>query len=261
MLLSAYQPSYLPWLGLFHKIAVADTFVLYDDVPYSRYGWHNRNNIAGPNGPLLLSVPVVRTKTAGINHDAVRIDQSTNWRRKHWRSIWQAYHKTPYFKEYSGDLEEIYETEWSRLVDLNLTMLELLLKFLSIETPIVRASDIGLEGAKSSRALDMSEKMNADALLFGTLGRQYADVDEFAERGIVALFQDYVHPHYEIVGRVFRPNMSVIDLLFSHGPDSRSMLLSNNPTQDDYMRTAAAVRATWSESGWASLPALEKLDQ
>ena len=44
-ILTAHQPVYMPWLGLFHKIAISDTFVWFDDVQYQSKEWDNRNKI------------------------------------------------------------------------------------------------------------------------------------------------------------------------------------------------------------------------
>ena len=45
MILTAHQPVYLPWLGLFDKIAKADVFVIFDTVQYLPKDWMNRNKI------------------------------------------------------------------------------------------------------------------------------------------------------------------------------------------------------------------------
>ena len=31
-----HQPNFLPWLGFFHKMAVADVFILLDSVPFTK---------------------------------------------------------------------------------------------------------------------------------------------------------------------------------------------------------------------------------
>jgi hypothetical protein len=40
-IVTGHQPVYLPWLGLFHKISLADVFVLMDDVQYLVRDWNN----------------------------------------------------------------------------------------------------------------------------------------------------------------------------------------------------------------------------
>ena len=57
-ILSAHQPVYLPWLGLFHKIALSDIFCVFDIVQYQRKDFNNRNKINTPREPIWLTVPV-----------------------------------------------------------------------------------------------------------------------------------------------------------------------------------------------------------
>ena len=57
-ILTVHQPAYLPCLGLFHKIAIADTYVFFDRVQYATQTWINRNYIKGKNNKLLLTLPV-----------------------------------------------------------------------------------------------------------------------------------------------------------------------------------------------------------
>jgi len=241
MLLSVHQPTYLPWLGLFHKIAVSDLFLIYDDVPYSRSMWYNRNKILGANGPILISVPVTFRKSQQTIHRDVAIDNSKPWRKKHWRSIEQAYGSLPFFGDYADDLRTVYEAEWERLADLNERLLRLLLGFLRIDTPVRRASSYSFVGAKSDRLVDICLKLGADAHLFGALGKDYADTEAFREKGIAALFQDYRHPTYEQRKAPFVSHLSVIDLLFRRGAASREIILSNNVTREDYLALAQGV--------------------
>ena len=243
-LLSAHQPVYLPWLGFFHKIAVADLFIIYDDVPYSRYGWYNRNVISSPNGAIQLVVPIVRNKEGNINHSDVRINNNSNWRKKHWKSIEQNYRKAPFFEQYADDYRKIYDRNWDLLIDLNVEIIKCALSQLGITTKLEMASNCNFEGAKSDRALNMCKKLNADILLFGTLGKDYADVEAFLENRVVPLFQEYEHPKYNQFGRTeFEPYMCVLDLLFNEGPASKSILLSENPSRQDYILTAMEVRS------------------
>jgi len=246
MFLSAHQPVYLPWLGLFHKIAVADLFVIYDDVPYSRKMWYNRNVIAGANGPVRLSVPVLRDSDEQTSHRDVRIDNSRDWRQKHWKSIEFAYKKAPFFEQYSPGLREIYDSEWTHLAALNDALLLVLLLYLKIETPIEWASPHGLEGAKSARILDMCRKLDAGTYLFGELGREYADVEAFLAAGVVPLFQNYSSPRYERPGmKATEESLSVLDLIFLRGPQSKDILMSGNSTQNDYLVDAKRLETEW----------------
>ena len=246
LLLSAHQPVYLPWLGLFHKLAAADKFVIFDDVPYSKKMWYNRNIILGPNGVIMLSVPVFYSKTEATKHKDLQIDNVTNWMFKHWRSIESSYQKSRYFSDYAGVLEKIYQRSWTHLSELNEAMLRQFMVWLGIDTPLVRASEHEFHGEKSALVLDMSQQLGARAYIFGALGRNYADTDAFLSAGIAPLFQDYKHPFYQQNrGDEFVPNLCVLDLLFREGPASGEIMRFGNPTREDYLAEAARLLAAF----------------
>ena len=97
MILTAHQPVYLPWLGLFHKIALAETFVYFDQVQYLPKDWMNRNKIRTKDGSIWLTVPVLRKGYRDLKSSEIEINNSINWQKKHLRSISLNYKKSPYF--------------------------------------------------------------------------------------------------------------------------------------------------------------------
>jgi len=229
MTLTAHQPGYLPWCGLFHKMALSDRFVLFDGVQYEPKGFDNRNRIRSNEGWTWLTVPVLRKGHRSVPIEQVEINENVPWRRKHWKAISTNYAKAPYFDRYAGFLEATYERHWTTLVELNEHLLRWLAAELGLEIPIERASDIGLEGAGSARVLDMCVKLGAHAYIFGEHGRSYADLDAFVDAGVEVYFQAYNHPVYsQIHGGPFVPNLSVIDLLFNHGESSLDIIMSDN---------------------------------
>lgn len=236
MLLSAHQPTYIPWLGLFHKIAVADLFVVYDDVEYSRYGWYNRNYILSKNGLILLVVPIKRQFSSKLLHNQVKIDNSENWSKKHLKSIELCYSKSPFFKNYINQFIDIFNKKYEYLFDLNISILSFFLKEFEIRTKIKFASELNLNFKKSERALDLAVKTKATHILFGELGENYAEIDRFENKNIKVIFQKYNHPVYnQFNTKKFTSKLSSIDLLFNYGKDSLKILTKNNLTKSDYL--------------------------
>jgi WbqC-like protein family len=241
MILTAHQPVYLPWLGLFHKIALADLFCYFDIAQYQTKDFNNRNRIKTHDGNIWLSVPVESKNHFEKRVGEIRIVQG-GWQRKHLKSIQIAYQKAPYFSQYMADLEALLMLHSSgTLGDLNLEMLRFFLRCLNIQTPIVKASDYKFEGAKSDLVLDMCVKLGANLYIFGAQGRNYADSDRFRSCGVEPCFQQYNHPNYRQLYGAFLPYMSVIDLLFNEGPASREIILAGNVTRDALMPQGCAI--------------------
>ena len=227
--MTAHQPVYLPWLGLFHKIILADYFVSFNQVQYLPKDWNNRNKIKTDKGSLWLTVPVLRSGYREKTIAEININNDTRWNIKHWKSIKQFYGKAPYFNRYSNFFEDVYiKKEWEYLIDINEYMLKWFLDELSIKTKFLDAKEYYLKGKKSDLVLDMCKKLKAKTYIFGKHGTDYADLVSFEENNIDIIFQDYRHPKYHQLYPGFIPYLSIIDLLFNYGPNSKEILLRNN---------------------------------
>src|SRR6266849_5146547 len=80
------QSNYIPWKGYFDLIALADEFILLDDVQYTRRDWRNRNRIKTPEGLVWLSIPVM---TRGRYEARIRDIEIADreWAARHLRMI------------------------------------------------------------------------------------------------------------------------------------------------------------------------------
>jgi len=233
MIVTAHQPVYMPWLGLFHKIALADVFCFFECVQYQPKDWNNRNKIKFCNGTAdWLTVPVLRKGFRERLYPELRINNENPWRHKHWMSLELNYCKAPYFPRYRDELKALYDREWERLVDLNYEMLGMFLRWLGISTKIVRMRDYSFRGEKSELVLDMCRQLGADMYIFGAQGRNYADIPSFQRNKITPYFQDYKHPVYPQQHGAFISHLSVIDLLFNCGEESLNILLSGNVSRN-----------------------------
>ena len=228
MILTAHQPVYLPWLGVFHKIALADRFVSFNQVQYQPKDWNNRNRVKTPQGPVWLSVPVKRKGYLEKKICDIEINNDVKWRHKHWNTLLHNYGKAPHFSNYAEYFEDVYSRQWKTLTELNESMLAWFLSELGINAPIISAGDLDLQGAKSDLVLDMCKKLDADIYIFGEQGRGYADEATFEAAGIKPLFQDYRHPVYAQQQGDFISHLSIVDLLFNCGGDSLDILMSGN---------------------------------
>jgi len=226
--LVALQPGYLPWLGYFDQLARSDVFVHLDDVQYDKHGWRNRNRIRVPGEPgwIWLTVPVRTTGRFGARLNAMEIDNTSRWSRKHWRSIEQYYRRAPFYERYAPMLRDVYQRRWRWLVELDLALIGLLAEVLGLKRRTLRASCIELQRPESpsARLVDFCRHFGADEYLTGAAARSYLDQGAFEEAGIRVIFQDYCHPAYRQCHPDFVSHLSAIDLLFNAGPSSPEIL-------------------------------------
>ncbi|MCZ6677020.1 MAG: WbqC family protein [Candidatus Poribacteria bacterium] len=224
MIVSVHQPQYLPWLGYFDKIDRSDLFVFLDNVQYKKREFQNRNRIRTPSGDVWLTVPV---QTKGRYNQPIRevhIDNTADWRKKHWQSIAHSYQKAPHFSAYKDALELLYHSTWEKLDVLNQFCVRLLMKRLNILTPVVLESELDVSSTRTERIIEICQQVGASTYLSGAGGQAYIDTDRFGEAEIELVYQHYSHPVYPQIHDGFVPYMSVIDLLFNCRGESLRIL-------------------------------------
>jgi hypothetical protein len=242
---SGHQPVYLPWLGLFHKIALADVFVVMDDAQYLEQDWNNRNKLKGSGGAFWLTVPVEQSSAKLKPIRDVRIHTADpwgsmrHWQFNHWRSIERCYRKAAFWDRYAASLAELYtrhEHIW--LWELNQKMLLLFLDAVGMKTRLVLSSEIGFTGQKSDLVLDHARRLSASLCVVGKHGRDYIVEDAFYEAGVSLHFQDYRHPVYAQRFGDFASHLSVLDLLMNCGPDAREIICQGNVSKAGLLQLA-----------------------
>jgi len=227
MLVAIHQLHYLPWLRYYHKIAAADLFVLLDDVQFEKNGWQNRNKIKGAQGPVCLTVPVQDAHEQPIASVPIAANQA-RWAEKHLRSLAMHYGKAPHFQAYRGYFEEVYTHRWELLAPLSREILRHTLEVLAIRTPVVRSSELGVEGKATERLIGLCQAVGGDAYLTGAYALDaYLDADAMGAAGIRLAIQEWHCPEYRQLypGQGFVPDLSVVDLLLNEGPDASPILM------------------------------------
>lgn len=220
MRLVILQPFYLPYVGVFELVRLADTFVVYDDVQFVKQNWQHRNRIRTPNGPQWLTVPVHRSHGDPIVDVSVANDQG--WQPKHWRALEMAYGSAPHGPWLLEALEPHYVgTTWESLVELNMATFRTLCDLVGVQTEFVRSSRLGIGGASSERVLNHCRELGADQYLSGPAARSYIDEASFVDAGVELEYFAFDHPAYDQVhGKDFEPFLSVVDMLANVGPET-----------------------------------------
>lgn len=221
-----HQPNYLPWLGFFHKIWASDVFILLDDVAFQQGNSSsitNRARVKGPNGVVLLTVPVRRHGSRVIRD--VRVDDSRAWRHKHIVTIRQAYADAPATPEILRLLERTLATGDDTLADLSESLIKDVCAYLGISTRVVRSSGLGVPAAdRNVRLADLCRAVGGSEYLSGAGGRKYLDPGVFSERGISVRYTGYAPPDYPQLHGPFVPGLSVIDALCNLGLSAQALV-------------------------------------
>ena len=218
------QSNYIPWKGYFDAIAIADEFVIYDDMQFTRRDWRNRNLIKTENGLKWLSIPVeVKGKfLQKINETKI---SDPNWNKDHWNIIKQNYKKTSHFNEYKDFFEELYLNNKSvYLTEINYQFINAICQILDIKTNIRFSSEFDLKEERSERLLDICLQLNGTQYYSGPAAKAYMNEQIFKEANVEIQYFDYSnYPVYNQLHEPFEHGVSVIDLLFNNGNEAKKM--------------------------------------
>ena len=229
MIVSIHQPNYLPWLGYFNKIIKSDVFVIFDDVqfPIGKKGFFgNRNQIKTNSGQLWLTVPVLdRSKCKNFNDIKVNYN---GWNEKHIKNIENFYRKSEYFDVYYKDIENILSQEYDNFSELSTKLITYFMNIMNINTKLVYSSeickDVDLTGM--DKIFYILEQLKADTYISsdGPGSRRYIKDEDFSDKNIKLIWQDFEHPTYKQMYGDFISHLSIIDLLFNCGDKSKGII-------------------------------------
>ena len=190
-----FVPEYFPPLASMRSLALASAFQMNAESPYVKQTYLNRTRIRTPQGAHWLTIPVKKLPS-GTALTEIEIDPSSSWRQDHTKGLVYNYATSPYFEYYEPAIRGLIEADW------------VFLKDLTEKTTRWCITTLGLA---------VSE-VNADFVADSDL--KNIDTDE---NGLPTPF---IHPEYRQNFDGFVPGLSVLDLLFNHGPNSKGILLS-----------------------------------
>ena len=233
MRIAIAQPTYLPWLGYFDLLDQVDKFVLLDTVQFEKQSWQQRNRIKTPTGLLWLTVPVVFRGRLGQRILDVKIREMEFW-RDHLRAVELNYRRAPFFDKYYPALSELLRSASSdlRLAELTTGLLRWLGEVLGITTPVVKSSELPVDGKRTHLLAEICSLMGATTYV-SPLGSADYLLNELAiltGKDVEVVFQHYEHPSYHQLFPPFQSHASVLDLLFNEGENSLPIIRSGRRT-------------------------------
>jgi len=162
--------------------------------------YRNRANIYSPDGPLALTVPIIKGSKVHTNMNDVKISYDFKWQRLHWLSIQACYRRSAFFEYYEDDFARFYEDKTEYLFDYNQALLNMLLGMIKLKANISFTEEYQ---HVYPDMMDYRKSMNAK------------EETSFEQKPYFQVFEER---------HGFLKNLSIVDLLFNQGPQSINYL-------------------------------------
>src|SRR5579863_5826998 len=102
------QPYFLPYIGYWQLINLVDTFVVYDNIEYTKKGWFNRNRILDQGHDRLFTIPIKKDSDyLNVNQRSLSADSAKENTRT-LRIITSNYKKSPFFDKAYPVIEQCF---------------------------------------------------------------------------------------------------------------------------------------------------------
>lgn len=168
---------------------------------YQKRSWRNRTIIMGPQGRQLLSVPLKKGKNNKMPIRSVKISQDEDWKRLHLKTIQNNYQSAPYFDHYFPKVVEQYQKNYRFLWNWNLDWIHFWKENLDFRFRVEKTDTFGSpEGA--FKANDEKERNSLE----------------------LHCMKSFWYPQVFEEEHGFAKNVSIMDMLFCTGPETRSYL-------------------------------------
>lgn len=192
--------AYLPPVSYFALLAQYPVWIEKNET-FPKQTYRNRSHIFSDKGRMALSIPVTKPDGNHTRTDSVRIFNEDKWYLRHWRALSAAYEKSPYFLFYRDELEDFFSGKEENLFDFDMQLIHALCDIIGIKPDVTFTTDF--------------EKNPSDTY----------DLRQVIHPKQPSILTDF--PHYMQVfedKQGFIPDLSILDLLFNLGPETRGYL-------------------------------------
>lgn len=199
--------AYFPPVSYFALILNSGKVYIETEENYSKQTYRNRCVILGANGPLNLTVPVEHTQPKIVVKD-LAISYHSNWQLNHKRAIESAYRNSPFYEYYIDDFMSFFNEKTHNLLELNNQILNTCLELIGYKETIEFTTDF-VENAEHDFRNTLSPK-----------------------KPIPDIYLPEYHQVF-ITKFGFIPNLSILDLIFNAGPETKDILLNSYKKEMD----------------------------
>jgi hypothetical protein len=219
MKLAIMQPYFLPYIGYFQLIGAVDTFIVYDNIKYTKKGWINRNRYLRDGTDEMFSLALRKDPDSlPISERALTSEFSRDKLLNKFRA---AYARAPQFAPTMAVLEDIVHCAESNLFDYLHNSIVKVCKHLELKTQILVSSEINIDHSLKGqeKVLALCQTMGARTYVNAIGGTELYARADFASLGVDLKFIQSKPFEYAQFDAPFVPWLSIVDVMMFNTPE------------------------------------------
>ena len=225
------QPYFLPYIGYYQLINAVDSFVIYDNVKFTKKGWMNRNRFLLNEKEKLFTI-AIKSASHRLNiNERYLSDNYLERIVKILSQIKNSYSKTIFFDEIYPVLEKILiptrADHQINLFDYIYISVRFICDLLAIKSRIIISSKLDIDHSLKSekKIIAICKKLGASSYVNAIGGRGLYNDNKFIDNKISLKFLQTNKIQYKQFSKFFIPNLSIIDVLMFNGIKKTNSLL------------------------------------
>ena len=190
MKLAIMQPYLFPYIGYFQLLKAVDKFVIYDNIKFTKKGWINRNRILLNGTDGYITFPLKKDSDYLDVKDRYLADNYDHEQKKILNKITESYRNAAQYKIVYPIIEECILSPEKNLFKFILNSLEIIKKFIGIQTPLIISSTIPVnhELKAEQKVLAICKAMKANEYYNPIGGMEFYSTNSFKNEGIKLYF-------------------------------------------------------------------------
>jgi hypothetical protein len=212
------QSMLFPWVGLLEQVRLADVFVHYDDVQFSKGSFVNRVQVKTPQGVRWMTLPL-EDLHHGQRIDEVRRAPASTWRGRHLDLLRSSFAGSPFAADALQLADDVFDADHPSIGSLARASMLALVRYFGLDrdTQFVDVRELGISGRSSERVLGVVRHVAGDVYVTGHGASRYLDHMLFERSGVAVEYMQYLCEPYPQGHGEFTPYVTGLDLVANCG--------------------------------------------
>jgi len=219
LIIAANQPYFIPYIGYFQLIHLADIFLIGDNYNFIKQGWIQRNRILLNGEPHFFGLEIKNTSSNKYINETEVLDFNVNQKLN---AILYAYKNAPFFNDGYSIIETILMNPERNLSEFLVFSIKQICQYLSITTKIMKISEF--EGndqfKREYRIFDFCKRLGGNTYINPIGGQSLYHFDTFRNQNITLKFIQSQCLPYKQFNNNFVPNLSILDVIMFNSKET-----------------------------------------